>query len=160
MTRFALQIFGAVILGNVLCPAKQPSAMKISLAISKAAPMALAIDFENSSDQAIHLWTDSNSWGWENLAIVVMRQGNPHFYRRTLNEGFTRNVPRFDVIEPGKSLGRVINLADGSWICSGQPLANLMKTDTIIALYAVPKSTEGSERNVWSGVACGATGGK
>ena len=151
-----LRLWMTICLSAIPCFAEGRQDLSLTVSLPKGkAPTTLFVVFENHSEAPIRLWQNSNFWGWNNLSVVLIRRGVPLFYVRRLNEPFTANWPTFDKVPAGHRLERKIVLADGSWICSGRAVAEILDSDTIIATYVVSKSEERDTRSVWTGVACG-----
>ena len=129
--------------------------MEIIPSISAQSVSLLAVTFLNKSSRRVRLWRDDCSWGWATLDVVVLRDKNAYYYRRRLNEGFTRNAPKFETIEPSMSFQKVIDLADGTWISSNELIGGFEKTDIIIVTYTVDRSLEATKFQIWNGIACG-----
>ena len=117
--------------------------------------MTIVVSFENFSKFPINIWKSSNSWGWDNLAIVIVRGKSSHYYRKLLNPMFTRNGPTTQMIAVKGRFDEKICLTDPSWVSSNPPLNELLDSDVIVATYSVPISSEGEMLSTWSGVACG-----
>ena len=154
LTHFVTLCIGATI--SLSCAAQsRPSDENLVISVLlEPVHGAITVCFTNKSDNTLRIWRDSNSWGWDNLEFVVIRERVPYFFRRNPNEGFTRNIASFETIQSAQKVERKANLFDGTWVSSyGAPLS-LREDDTIIAAYTVKITPEAQKLQVWTGVAC------
>ena len=142
-----------------MATAQPASALNISV---KADPRTgtIIVHFINPGSGPIRLWKGPNSWSWDNVRFIIIRDHVSSYFRRDPEEIFTRNIPAYDEVSEHKSLDRVFSVFDGSWVASKNAPKQLEKGDTIICVYAVNPTPEAAKYEVWVGTACGMSGAK
>jgi hypothetical protein len=143
-----------IIMSRRDCGGKQPvekdSMLKISIR-SFDATGDVTMELSHSAPEKLRIWKDGNSWGWANWRILVLRSSSVFQINRNPDEGFTRNFPGFDEIEPAQPKTIHLKLNDGSWRCGKESNFRFQKGDEVIVLYSVPQTPEGAAANVWNG---------
>ena len=89
------QLFSLILVAfcTSTCFARVYPEMRLNVTVPKeGTPMTLIVDFENLSKVPINIWQSCNSWGWDNLAIVIVREGVPNYYRQLLNPMFIGRI--------------------------------------------------------------------
>jgi len=115
----------------------------------------IIVHFNNKGSTPLRLWGNGNSWGWDNVRFIVIRDQVPFYFRRNPEEIFTRNGPGYDEVGKLKSLDRAFDISDGSWVASKNAPKELLRSDTVICAYAINSTPEAAKYDVWIGTACG-----
>ncbi len=118
----------------------------------------IIVHFNNKGSTPLRLWGDGNSWGWDNVRFIIIRNNVPFYFRRNPDEMFTRNGPGYDEVGKLKSLDRAFDLSDGSWITSKNAPKEILRSDTVICTYAINSTPAAAKYDVWIGTACGVNG--
>jgi hypothetical protein len=131
-------------------PAENDSMLKISIRSFDAAG-DVTMELRHSASEKLRIWRDGNSWGSANWRILVLRGSSVVVINRNPDEGFTRNFPGFDEIEPSQTRTIQLKLNDGSWRCGEESNFRFRDGDEVVVLYSVPQTPEAAAANVWNG---------
>jgi hypothetical protein len=114
--------------------------------------------------QEVRVWSDANQWGAARWRIIqVGRDGGVNVYYQNPYIYFTRNVPNYHVIGPGKTRNFSLNVNGGGW-CDGVSCVQegvawksgrkkFSRGDKLIIFYDAPASPEATRFRVWYGLA-------
>jgi len=150
----------------------------LTLMIKEVKPSGVVtVEINNSSQEPIRIWQDSNSWGAAHWRVLLIRNGRLETFFENPDQGFTVNGPGFDEIAAGAKIDRELSLNGGNWCgfghCSqykehgfGGREASFERGDILIVVYDVPMqlvfpeshgSVMAGKAGVWYGVATAMT---
>lgn len=115
---------------------------------------ALELRCRNRSAEPQRLWRLDNSWGWPmpSLELLGGADGPPLARLVPAPRTWTKNLPRFEVVEPGRTLTMVLErgdlVPDGRALAEGHPGAADLWA---VARLTSPATPESLALDVWSG---------
>ena len=146
----------AMFASAVMTSAQSPSMLDLRIKTESSNGIIVA-NFINQGTSSIKLWKGANSWAWDNVRFVIIRNHVSFYFRRNPAEAFTRNGPAYYDVKKLESVAHAFDIFDGSWLASEGAPQKLVKGDTIICAYAVNSTPEAAKYNVWVGTACAIT---
>jgi hypothetical protein len=114
----------------------------------------LRLSCRNQSQEPQRIWLLDNSWGWSMPAIDVLGAADGPLLARLVPAPrvWTKNVPRFEVVDPGSSLTMAIDRGDLVAADPDVQVADLPDQDLwVVARLASPVTPESTRLGVWSG---------
>lgn len=149
------RLLPAFVIATLLCVSSVASDDSgLSLKITKLSRQGkVTVQLFNTMSHSARVWKDSNSWGAAHWRFLVIRKGHLNIYFENPAREFTRNIPAFEEIRPGKSIKHEIDIASGEWRSSSAKGVELEPDDTVVIIYDVPFTPEAERMNVWYGVA-------
>ncbi len=130
------------------------------LKVSKSSIVHLKIENHSTSEE-IRIWREHNSWGAAHWRIFILRGEQLITLFQKNVRGFTRNVPSYDTIAPGRAIEKTLNINDEIWHGANGKNIKFVPGDILIVSYDVPEvdicpcselSLIANENHVWNGV--------
>jgi hypothetical protein len=121
----------------------------------------ISVELHNVSAGPIRLWEESNSWGAAHWRVLIIRNGQVRLFSQNPDIIFTRNGPAYIEVAAGGHVTQTLDINDGKWQGKGNEMTTVMRGDTVIVLYDVPKqqiyreapnSVTAANAGVWYGV--------
>ncbi len=124
--------------------------MKIKLEIQSG---EMILIYQNSTLSVIRIWQSDNSWGWENLALVLRSEssGSQINITRAKTMGWTKNGPGYIDILPGQQIKIALQLNGKSWEADNDLSKIKNEPVSVKAILTIAGTPEATELNVWIG---------
>jgi hypothetical protein len=121
---------------------------KLSLIVElKPGSLAGRVLLRNQSKAEVKLWSTGNRWGDYALRFQIDSTGGSIICEKQ-QQIYTRNVPTYASISPGKDYVISFDLNDGSWSCGSLLAKNITR---LTAIYEIRPTPESEKHNVLSG---------
>jgi hypothetical protein len=160
------------LLGNLLCSSIAATGKPVNALTLKVLDVqrsgTVTVELGNSSNIAVRIWKESNSWGAARWRVLRIRKGQLETFFQNPDRGFTKNNPSFTEIAGGGHIQQKLDLNEGNWCglghCGaynekgfGSEKMSFEPNDTVVVIYDAPRTNESGKMGVWYGVAAAFT---
>jgi hypothetical protein len=130
---------------------KAPDRLSLSASRSQEELSSITVVIENKSSATLRLWSETCSWGYQNLSFEIADSNGKVFHVTRSERGWEKNFPQWDNVAPGASISKSVNLLDGQWrgLPSLQPGAH--EAVRLQAFYKSSSSYESTANTIWVG---------
>ncbi len=122
-----------------------PSVDQLHLSLA-AEGSGLSVTVHNPTDRPVRIWDRACSWGWGMLTLEV-HQGGAVVLLAPVEAVFTRNFPRWLVLDPGEDVVVSLGPGDPAWQLDGSTLADDAGFE-VRAILSIEQSDEAVEHGV------------